>query len=308
LLEVGTGFHPELTGRENIYLSGAILGMKRAEIAKKFDAIVAFAEVEKFIDTPVKRYSSGMYVRLAFSVAAHLDPEILIVDEALAVGDATFQKRCIDHMTSMATSGRTIVFVSHNMDIVSRLCRTGLLLKDGSVALKGPVTSVVTTYLADRPTNHADDLSHKPRSGDGRARFVRLQAIDALGNPRPMHPSGEDLRLRIETLSQQALPDVQLGILLNTLSGTRLITALTKEIDFHVSLRPGRQTFECRFRRLRLRPGHSISVGLWMESNGVIDFVEDAMVIGIGDGPDTARFLTDKYQGIALCDYTWCEL
>jgi lipopolysaccharide transport system ATP-binding protein len=147
LLEVGTGFHPELTGRENVYLNGAILGMTRAEIRRKFDAIVAFAEVEKFLDTPVKRYSSGMYVRLAFAVAAHLEPEILVVDEVLAVGDAEFQKRCLGKMGEVASGGRTVLFVSHNMGAVSALCVTGIHLHRGSVATVGPAAEVVAAYI-----------------------------------------------------------------------------------------------------------------------------------------------------------------
>ena len=148
LLEVGTGFHPELTGRENIYLNGAVLGMTRAEIKRKFDEIVAFAEVEKFLDTPVKRYSSGMYVRLAFAVAAHLEPEILVVDEVLAVGDAEFQKKCLGRMQDVAGHGRTVLFVSHNMGAVSSLCRTCILLKNGSIEEIGPATKVSACYAA----------------------------------------------------------------------------------------------------------------------------------------------------------------
>jgi lipopolysaccharide transport system ATP-binding protein len=148
LLEVGTGFHPELTGRENIYLSGAILGMKRAEINRKFDEMVAFAEIEKFIDTPVKRYSSGMYVRLAFSVAAHLEPEVLLVDEVLAVGDAAFQKKCLGKMGDVAEEGRTILFVSHNMVAIQNLCDRSLWLQDGQVMREGSASEVVSDYLS----------------------------------------------------------------------------------------------------------------------------------------------------------------
>ena len=147
LLEVGTGFHPELTGRENVYLNGAILGMKKAEVSRKFDEIVDFAGVEKFIDTPVKRYSSGMYVRLAFAVAAHLDPEILIVDEVLAVGDAEFQKKCLGKMGDVAGEGRTVLFVSHNMAAIEKLCKTCLLLKDGNIEINGSTSNVVDGYL-----------------------------------------------------------------------------------------------------------------------------------------------------------------
>jgi lipopolysaccharide transport system ATP-binding protein len=147
LLEVGTGFHPELTGRENITLNGAILGMKRAEIERKFDEIVAFAEIEKFMDTPVKHYSSGMYVRLAFAVAAHLEPEILVVDEVLAVGDAAFQKKCLGKMGDVAREGRTVLFVSHNMGVITRICESGILLNGGNLVKTGFVTEVVSSYL-----------------------------------------------------------------------------------------------------------------------------------------------------------------
>ncbi|MBF2067325.1 MAG: ABC transporter ATP-binding protein [Calothrix sp. C42_A2020_038] len=147
LLEVGTGFHPELTGRENIFLNGAILGMSKVEIKRKFDEIVAFAEIEKFLDTPVKRYSSGMYVRLAFAVAAHLEPEILIVDEVLAVGDSNFQKKCLGKMENVAAQGRTVLFVSHSMETVTRLCNTAVLLKEGSVQISGATDKVISAYL-----------------------------------------------------------------------------------------------------------------------------------------------------------------
>lgn len=179
LLEVGTGFHPELTGRENIYLNGAILGMRKAEIDSKFDEIVAFAEIEKFLDTPVKRYSSGMYVRLAFAVAAHLNPEILIIDEVLAVGDSAFQKKCLGKMKDVATEGRTVLFVSHNMAAVQRLCTRAILLEDGKVVQDGPVQQVVLKYLdsgiQQRGERRWNDLTRAP--GD---EVVRLRAVRAL--------------------------------------------------------------------------------------------------------------------------------
>ena len=155
LLEVGTGFHPELTGRENVYLNGAILGMRRAEIARKFDEIVAFAEVEKFIDTPVKHYSSGMYMRLAFAVAAHLEPEILIVDEVLAVGDAEFQKKCLGKMGDVAKGGRTVLFVSHNMMMIQRLCTRAILLQNGRLASDDHPARVIQAYITDTTANPA---------------------------------------------------------------------------------------------------------------------------------------------------------
>ncbi len=182
LLEVGTGFHPELTGRENIQLNGAILGMKREELASKFDEIVAFAEVEKFIDTPVKHYSSGMYLRLAFSVAAHLEPEILIVDEVLAVGDAAFQKKCLGKMEGVAKEGRTVLFVSHNMQAVTRLCQRVILLDAGGVVGDGPAGQMVTRYLSSSEGNTKlrawDDPVRAPGSDVVRLCAVRTRTED----------------------------------------------------------------------------------------------------------------------------------
>jgi lipopolysaccharide transport system ATP-binding protein len=179
LLEVGTGFHPELSGRENIYLNGAILGMTRREIASKFDEIVAFAEVERFIDTAVKHFSSGMYLRLAFAVAAHLEPEILIVDEVLAVGDARFQRKCLDKMEDVSHQGRTVLFVSHNMAAITRLCPRAIMLEEGGVALDGPSSKVVTAYLDAGITVTAQrewpDIQRAPGDSDVRMRAVRVR-------------------------------------------------------------------------------------------------------------------------------------
>lgn len=184
LLEVGTGFHEELTGRENIYLNGAILGMKKAEIERKFDEIVAFSEIEKFLDTPVKRYSSGMYVRLAFAVAAHLEPEILLVDEVLAVGDAAFQKKCLGKMDEVSRIGRTVLFVSHNMSAVQSLCQRGVLLRAGQLALDGPIDEVVKeylTYLANGSKHAFDD--NPERSGNGLVRLTAARVLDESSRP-----------------------------------------------------------------------------------------------------------------------------
>ncbi|MGH9901699.1 MAG: ABC transporter ATP-binding protein, partial [Pyrinomonadaceae bacterium] len=182
LLEVGTGFHPELTGRENIFLNGAILGMRKAEIERKFDEIVAFAEVEKFIDTPVKYYSSGMYVRLAFAVAAHLEPEILIVDEVLAVGDAAFQKKCLGKMSDVAKRGRTVLFVSHNMVAVRALCGRALRLHEGCLAEDGPAAQVVSRYLGSGRISQAEVVWADPKRAPGnevfRIRSVRLRDVN----------------------------------------------------------------------------------------------------------------------------------
>src|SRR5262249_2440687 len=162
LLEVGTGFHPELTGRENIFLNGAILGMSRAEISRKFDEIVAFAEIDQFLDTPVKRYSSGMYVRLAFAVAAHLEPEVLVVDEVLAVGDAAFQKKCLGKMSGVARQGRTVLFVSHNMGAVSNLCERGILLEAGRIVFSGSARDTIQQYNQLTLGNNSDRNGLEP--------------------------------------------------------------------------------------------------------------------------------------------------
>ncbi len=172
LLEVGTGFHPELTGRENVFLNGAILGMTRAEIQRKFDEIVAFSEVEKFLDTPVKRYSSGMYVRLAFAVAAHLEPDVLIVDEVLAVGDAEFQKKCLGKMQNVAAGGRTVLFVSHNIQAISVLCNRGLFLRNGSIVCDGGTQETVDAYLSSFSKAGDGDLAPELRPGSGDYRFM----------------------------------------------------------------------------------------------------------------------------------------
>jgi lipopolysaccharide transport system ATP-binding protein len=207
LLEVGAGFHPELTGRENIYLNGAILGMSRAEIKGKFDEIVAFAEIEKFLDTPVKRYSSGMYVRLAFAVAANLEQEILVVDEVLAVGDAEFQKKCLGKMGEVTAHGRTVLFVSHNMNAINTLCKLGLLLEEGRVALAGDTRSVVSRYLdegnfeesfvRERPSNSSlyvvggSVRCEQSLSGAGRDLFVKLSV-----QSNAAHKATVDLRVK----------------------------------------------------------------------------------------------------------------
>jgi lipopolysaccharide transport system ATP-binding protein len=201
LLEVGTGFHPELTGRENIYLNGAVLGMSKAEIKRKFDEIVSFAEVEKFLDTPVKRYSSGMYVRLAFAVAAHLEPEILIVDEVLAVGDFQFQKKCLGKMEDVAKNeGRTVLFVSHQMTAIQQLCSHGLYLQQGSVRCQGDAELVVNEYLSDVKTviQQSSLRERTDRQGSGKIKVVDFYVIDKNGVQQEVLKSGEDYTFVME--------------------------------------------------------------------------------------------------------------
>ena len=194
LLEVGTGFHPELTGRENIFLNGAILGMKKREIAKKFDRIVEFAGIEKFLDTPVKRYSSGMYVRLAFSVAAHMEPDILMVDEVLSVGDAEFQKKCLGKMDEITrTEGRTILFVSHNMGAIQQLCTRCVLLKHGKVDTIGPTNEVIKSYLHSVQNDSGSDVNARnDRSGDGGIHVTNINLLDEKGIETKNIVAGKD--------------------------------------------------------------------------------------------------------------------
>lgn len=208
LLEIGTGFHPELTGRENIYLNGSILGMKKIETDKKFDEIVAFAEVEKFIDTPVKHYSSGMYVRLAFAVAAHLDPEILLVDEVLAAGDAGFQKKCLGKMHDVSRQGRTVLFVSHSMGTLQQLCTRAVLLDKGEVQMDGRISDVIAKYLRLGLNQEGErswpDLESAP--GDGVVRFHSIRVLDAKGHPRTSFTVREPLRIEIQYQVLQECP------------------------------------------------------------------------------------------------------
>jgi lipopolysaccharide transport system ATP-binding protein len=310
LLEVGTGFHPELTGRENVYLNGSILGMSRQEIRRKFDQIVQFAEVERFLDMPVKRYSSGMYVRLAFSVAAHLEPEILVVDEVLAVGDATYQRRCIDRMSALAAEGRTVLFVSHNMDLIPRLCHSALLLDGGRAVMRGPAADVMRHYL-DRQLHDAaddEDLSAKQHTGDGRARFTSVRHVDADGQPMLAHACGDDLILRLDVRCDRDIPDVALAVVLQTLQGARVITGWTREVNFRVDLEPGVQTFQCHFKDVRLRPGRRVNVHLWMATQSVIDCVEHARLVEVTDTPETRHLSTDPMHGVLVCDYQWSKV
>ncbi|MFH1950049.1 MAG: ABC transporter ATP-binding protein [Pseudomonadota bacterium] len=227
LLEVGTGFHPELTGRENIFLNGTILGMTRQEIKKKFDEIVAFAEVEKYLDTPVKRYSSGMYVRLAFAVAAHLEPEILIVDEVLAVGDAAFQKKCLGKMEDVATEGRTVLFVSHNMGAINRLCARAIWLDEGYIQMLGATKDVVAAYLStgskERGECQWDDQQYAPGDEHIRLRSVRIR------NSNGEVTSRLDIRLpfyvEIEYEVLHVLSSVRIGFRIITADGTVVFTS-----------------------------------------------------------------------------------
>ncbi len=252
LLEVGTGFHPELTGRENIFLNGAILGMSRVEIRRKFDEIVAFSEVDKFLDTPVKRYSSGMYVRLAFAVAAHLEPEILIVDEVLAVGDALFQEKCLGKMNEVARGGRTVLFVSHNLSAIRTLCSTALLLDAGRVAGRGPSSQIISTYFGkDAPrTDHYERTAPPPPSGRPYIRSARL--VTSSGGES--HETDEPLLIECE-LEPGACPAPVIGLHFHD---TEQHTVLHSSSQF-AARGPESQAPARRWRMLI--PAHALNVG-----------------------------------------------
>jgi lipopolysaccharide transport system ATP-binding protein len=227
LLEVGTGFHPELSGRDNVYLNGAILGMKRAEIARNFDAIVAFAEVERFIDTPVKHYSTGMYLRLAFAVAAHLETEVLIVDEVLAVGDAEFQKKCLGKMEEVSKGGRTIIFVSHQIAAVQRLCGRGIFLRAGKIEISGEVGKVLDHYLAESAANASGERQIGISDGECRVAGWSIEGNDAGLSHSCI--SRQLCRFNVKIESRRRIPGASLGFLMRNLTGELLFSANSKD-------------------------------------------------------------------------------
>ena len=265
LLEVGTGFHPDLTGRENVFLNGAILGMRRAEIRRKFDAIVDFAEVSAFIDTPVKHYSSGMYLRLAFSVAAHLDGEILLVDEVLAVGDVAFQQKCLGKMHDVSRGGRSVLFVTHNMMTASALCERGILVEAGRVRLDAPVQETIKAYLSDAVSagNREWDVADLKRD-DGLGELLRFTRIEA----SPANPSGfqfnEELRFRVHFRSEMTRTAVFAGAGIDDILGHRLATFESHEVHFSFDVEQGKEyALELRIPQPYLNPGrYFLSVSL----------------------------------------------
>lgn len=253
LLEVGTGFHPELTGRENIYLNGSILGMKRSEIQQKFDQIVAFSEIEQFLDTPVKRYSSGMYVRLAFAVAAHLEPEILIVDEVLAVGDAQFQKRCLGKMQEVTQGqGRTVIFVSHNMQAVSTLTSRCVLLTKGRIAAAGPTPQVISKYLEDSVA--APDLIYTAPSSDQSPRITRVEIITSESNN--IHRNCEPARVIFDIHTPKPINGARLSFHACNKLGDAMIYLWAHDNDYPMCREAGSYRLTCTIPKLRLYQGN----------------------------------------------------
>ena len=261
LLEVGTGFHPDLTGRENVYLNGAILGMTKREIDRKFDEIVDFSGVERFIDTPVKRYSSGMQVRLAFAVAAHLEPEILLVDEVLAVGDAAFQKKCLGKMGEVAKEGRTVLFVSHNMAAIQSFTQRSMLIEKGKIAFDGESQQCVAHYLNKTDAYRASVGA----SANTKNRIISFcQLLDKRGNPRTAFTIGETFIIRIGVRSDSRLSDPTIGIGINSSLGIRVTTMTTRFQNIKLPLYNHGIVVECKIDNLPLAPtfyGLKIAVG-----------------------------------------------
>ena len=264
LLEVGTGFHPELTGRENIYLNGAILGMTRAEIRRKFEEIVVFADVQRFLDMPVKRYSSGMYVRLAFSVAAHLEPEILVVDEVLAVGDAEFQKKCLRKMQDVAGYGRTVLFVSHNMGTIQQLCTRAILVDHGAIISDDQPPVAVKEYLASDHRFYTRQLdSWHDRSGNGQGKIVALDIQNEVGSPTAAVELGGSLGFRLTIEIYQAMRTPIFGISIQSAEGEALLDLRSNHGGLELSLSPGRILVQSEIRDIGLYPGE-YTVSPWL--------------------------------------------
>jgi len=287
LLEVGTGFHPELTGRENVYLNGSILGMRRAEIERKFDEIVDFAEIEKFIDTPVKHYSSGMYVRLAFSVAAHLEPEILLIDEVLAVGDVAFQKKSLGKMENVSQQGRTVVFVSHNMNALQRLCPRSILLDHGRLLAQDDTSKVIEQYLATASSktvgpNSWIDLTEQKREGTGMVRFTSVSY--AGDDPAVMyHPhTNGAMEVSLNLFSKANKSVGSIAVVISDRYGTKLVNADTLSFGEPIDLHEGQNIIKLRIDQLYLNPG-LYSLGLWVADPPleIYDYISSAVLFDV---------------------------
>ena len=302
LLEVGTGFHPELTGRENIFLNGAILGMRRGEIAARFDEIVDFSGVEEFLDTPVKRYSSGMHTRLAFAVAAHLQPEILLVDEVLAVGDWQFQKKCLRKMQEVSRGGRTVLFVSHNMEAVLRLCTRGILMVSGEIAEYGPVSKVAARYLEEHiaSPSRVVDLTQQSRPNDtvGRARLVSLSPA---GSKRGWaFPFGQDLAFEIQIETRQLFDNIELGVTLGSARGFKVASWTSTYAGIKLPLEPGLNIIEVTYEHFVILPGqYYLDISL-RSDRGMEDYVYEEIRLEVLINKASAEANADSFSGVFI--------
>jgi lipopolysaccharide transport system ATP-binding protein len=307
LLEVGTGFHSELTGRENIFMNGSILGMQRREIERKFDEIVEFSGVEKFLDTPVKRYSSGMAVRLAFAVAAFLETEVMFIDEVLSVGDAAFQRRCLSKMNEAASSGRTILFVSHDMAAIESFCSRCLLMEAGQVVEDGPAPDVVATYWRriasisqDSPATRTD------REGSGLARITNCELLDGSGRPVSAFPAGGEARIRLTLAQEETISLPRIVLTVGNATGHRLFTIRSFAAGWQEPISPPETIITCSIPALMLVPGTYFLTVLVRNQGDILDCLDPlcsfdvvpADVFGSGHCPDSST-------GVMLVDSQW---
>jgi len=308
LLEVGTGFHPELTGRENIFLSGSILGMKRREIDARLDEIVKFSDIEQFLDTPAKRYSSGMFVRLAFAVAAHLETEILLIDEVLAVGDTAFQKKCLGKMGDVATKeGRTVLFVSHSMAAVQQLCHRGIVLDRGRCVFTGEADSAIRHYLQDIRLVQENDLAdRRDRRGSQWLKFCRVGLFDESGEEIAQVLSGQNVLIRFFYRSERILPDASVIVAFTVTSATGYLLATLNSMNSGETALAIHRTgyFECRWPKFNLKSG-MYDCTLSCSVNGALaDQVQSAFSINVEDGDfyGSGKVIT---RGDVLIPYGW---
>ena len=308
LLEVGTGFHPELTGRENVFLNGSLLGMRRADVARRFDDIVAFADVQGFVDTPVKRYSSGMQMRLAFAVAAHLEPEILIVDEVLAVGDAAFQRKCLNRMEEASSEGRTVLFVSHNLQAVRTLCDRAVVLEGGRVAFDGEVATAIERYLElVEPSQTGLDLSDAPRRGDvrGDARILRAELVSERGGAS--FPLGEPFRIALTFTVDEPLEDLVVAFSVFSIDEVVVLQSLSTATHAPFRhLKPGSYEIVAELDQNFFAPGHySIEVGL-RDARAQQDLVPRAVSFEVIDlNPDVESPWFGHTAGLVRLPVRW---
>ena len=309
LLEVGTGFHPELTGRENIYLNGAILGMKKLEIDRKLDDIVTFAGIGKFLDTPVKYYSSGMYVRVAFAVAAHLEPEILLVDEVLAVGDAEFQRKCLGKMRAVATQGRTVLFVSHNLQAVESLCQRGLLLTQGTLVYDGSASQACEQYLKGlQPFVGVEIDSHPARRGDGRVRITKLEVVDVdTGTPTARLSSGKSFAVRLHFEAKETMEFPRFGFALLTARGSRVFNTVSTDAGLDTEKITGSGVAELRVNNIALSPGtYLCNLAVTDRTGNYCDYLREVPCFDVEPSkllPKTRLY--DQSSGIVYVHVDW---
>ncbi|HPM28101.1 MAG TPA: ABC transporter ATP-binding protein [bacterium] len=306
LLEVGTGFHPELTGRENVYLNGAILGMSKKEIARKFDEIVQFAEVERFLDTPVKRYSSGMYVRLAFAVAAHLEPKILIVDEVLAVGDTQFQKKCLGKMDEVARGGRTVLFVSHNMSAISGLCEKCILLDGGKIVSQGETSVVIKKYLKTQQVSSDGKVDLRPQRmrksslEDSKFKFTDISILNSKQKISSHVFMNEPFTLVIKGEASEDIEESTIGYNINSSLGFPLFNSFSPE----KRVKKGSVKYEIDFSPNILAPG-IYAIGLGANGEGIVDWIPEAINLTVDNVTSAGKSNHAQYDGVVIYPYKW---